>query len=258
MSSANLGRFVWYDLLTVELAASCDFYSDVIGWQTQVWEAGHYTMWVGSQGPIGGAMPLSEEQRQARTPPHWMAHVQVADVDATVAMARAHGARICVEPRDIPKVGRFAVIADPLGASLSVLQPQSANLPPHDTTKPGEFCWNELVTTDHAAAFRFYAILFAWEKLGEHDMGAMGSYLLFGKDGKEMGGMMTAGKDCPPAWLYYTQVPDLDAATERAKARGARTVRGPHEVPGGARIIQLADPHGARFALHEQVHSLRG
>jgi hypothetical protein len=43
------------------------------------------------------------------------------------------------------------------------------------STTAGEFSWHELYTTDYQAAFRFYAELFAWEQLGEFDMGAMGN-----------------------------------------------------------------------------------
>jgi len=57
----------------------------------------------------------------------------------------------------------------------------------------------------------------------------------------------------PNAFLYYTQVADLDAATDRAKAKGARVLNGPMEVPGGARIVQMLDPQGAAFALHEEA-----
>ena len=39
----------------------------------------------------------------------------------------------------------------------------------HDASKPGEFAWHELFTTDHEAAFRFYEELFGWERLGVHD-----------------------------------------------------------------------------------------
>jgi len=65
--------------------------------------------------------------------------------------------------------------------------------------------------------------------------------------------MFTKGKDIPlpPHWLYYVQVDDLDASIERAKAKDAKLLNGPMEVPGGARIAQLMDPQGAAFALHE-------
>jgi predicted enzyme related to lactoylglutathione lyase len=55
----------------------------------------------------------------------------------------------------------------------------------------------------------------------------------------------------PPMWLYYANTPDLDAAIARAKAKGAKLVSGPMEVPGGARIAQFLDPQGGAFALHQ-------
>ena len=133
----------------------------------------------------------------------------------------------------------------------------STEMASHDTSKAGEFSWSELYTTDHEAAFRFYEELFGWERLGTHDMGAMGTYLLWGRGGKQLGGMMTMpkemktpdGRSVPPSWMYYVTTPDLDAALERAKKQGARVLNGPMEVPGGQRIVQLMDPQGAAFAL---------
>lgn len=253
MSDSNVGRFVWYELLTLDPAAAVPFYSDVIGWKTEPWENGKYTMWVAGQGPIGGTMPLPEAARKMGAPPHWRSNVEVADVDGTVVRAKKLGAQVYVEPTDIPKVGRFAVIADPEGASLQVFK-SAHPMAAHDTTKPGEFCWSELMTTAHESAFRFYSELFGWEKLSDHDMGPMGKYLIYGRGKQPFGGMFTKSKEMkmPAAWLYYTQVADLDAAVARAKAKGAKVLNGPMEVPGGARIAQLMDPQGAAFALHEE------
>lgn len=249
-TSTNTGRFVWYELMTTDTAAAIAFYTETIGWKTQPWESGEYTMWVGSQGPLGGVMTLPDKAKEMGAPPHWMANVQVADVDAAVAKVRERGGQIFVEPQDIPKIGRFAVIADPQGASMSVFKP-SDDMQAHDTTKPGEFSWNELITTDHEAAFRFYSELFGWEKLSEFDMGPMGKYFIYGREGKQLGGMFTKSAEMtmPPSWLYYVTTDDLDAALARAKAKGARVLNGPMEVPGGQRIVQLTDPQGAAFAL---------
>ena len=61
-------------------------------------------------------------------------------------------------------------------------------------------------------------------------------------------------KEMPaPGWIYYIQTVDLDGALDRAKAKGAKVLNGPMAVPGGARIVQLADPQGAVFALHEEA-----
>jgi predicted enzyme related to lactoylglutathione lyase len=85
------------------------------------------------------------------------------------------------------------------------------------------------------------------------DMGEMGTYRVFGIDDKQMGGIMTIPKSqrTPPMWLYYAEIPDLDSALASATKNGAKVMNGPMEVPGGGRIVQLMDPQGAAFALHQ-------
>jgi predicted enzyme related to lactoylglutathione lyase len=201
---------------------------------------------------MGGVNPLPAEAKKMGAPPHWMANVQVADVDATVQKAQKGKAQVLVPPTDIPKIGRFAVIADPQGASIAVFKPVE-HMKVHDVEKQGEFCWGELIAGDHNAAFEFYRSVLGWEKLSEFDMGPMGKYLLFGKGATQYGGMFTKGKDMPmpPSWLYYVQVDDLDGAMGKAKAKGGKVMNGPVAVPTGARIVQMLDPQGAMFALHE-------
>ena len=254
MANASDGRFVWYDLLTSDVKAASAFYGEVVGWKTQPWEDSHYTLLVGSQGPLGGVMALPDEAKKMGAPPHWMSNVQVANVDETVAQAKKAGAKIHREASDIPKVGRFAVIADPQGASVSVFTPQQP-MPAHDDTKQGEFSWNELLTSDHESAFRFYSELFGWKRFEEHDMGPMGKYLIYGVGDKRLGGMFTKGKDMPmpPSWIYYIHVDDVDAAVGRAKSKGAKVMNGPMDVPGGDRIAQLSDPQGVFFAMHSSA-----
>lgn len=57
----------------------------------------------------------------AGMPPTWGAYVTMDDVDARAGQAVDLGGRILVEPRDIPDVGRFCVIQDPQGATLSLI-----------------------------------------------------------------------------------------------------------------------------------------
>lgn len=188
--------------------------------------------------------------------PYWQGNVQVPDLDAAVAKVKELGGKILVS-EEVPTVGRFAVITDPQGAVISLYTP-TTEMAAHDTGKEGEFQWHELYTTDHVAALEFYRQVCGWEKLGEHDMGdGMGMYVLWGRDGKQLGGMMTmppgmtgaTGQPLPPNWMYYITVNDLDATLARATAKGARVLNGPMGVPGGQRIVQLLDPQGAAFAL---------
>lgn len=250
MAAIREGRFVWYELLTTDTASAISFYPDVVGWTTRPWGGG-YTMWIGSQGPLGGTMALAHDAKHVGAPPHWTGSVRVTNVDEAVELARRRGGACPVGPMDIPEVGRYALIADPQGATIGVFEPAMV-MDLHDTSKPGELSWNELMTSDHDAAFRFYSELFGWRKVLEHDMGEMGKYLTFGRDGVQLGGMFTRprGMPAPSAWLYYIRVSDLDASLARARAKGAYVLNDPMDVPGGGRIVQLADPQGAAFALH--------
>jgi predicted enzyme related to lactoylglutathione lyase len=244
------GRFVWYDLMTRDQKSAEEFYTGVLGWGTQAWDGMPYTMWTANGTPIGGIMPMPEA---AGAPPHWLAYISVPDVDATVDQATSLGARTLVPAKDIPAVGRFAVLADPQGAAFAVFTPLNA-AGDEAAAAIGEFSWHELATTDYAKAFAFYEAIFGWHKQAEHDMGPMGIYLLFSRNGRELGGMFTMapGMQMPPNWLQYVRVDSADAAVERVKSRGGNVLNGPMDVPGGDRIAQCLDPQGAAFAIHSR------
>jgi predicted enzyme related to lactoylglutathione lyase len=150
-------------------------------------------------------------------------------------------------------MGRFAVLADPQGATFAVYTPPGP--PPEGSTDPsgpGTFNWHELTTTDHAAALDFYVELFGWEKGPAHDMGAMGAYQLINQNGAQVGGIYNLSTpSTPPHWLSYVGVADCEKATAAAKAAGARILNGPMEVPGGSWITMMMDPQGGAFAVVE-------
>lgn len=249
------GRFVWYELMTTDVKGGIDFYRNVIGWKTEAYENApmEYTMWKANQGTLGGVMTLPEPAKQMGAPPHWQANVTVDDVLDTIAKVKMAGGQVFTGPNEIPNIGSFAVIADPQGAAITIFKP-AGEMKSHDTTQEGEFSWNELATSDHEAAFKFYSTIFGWEKLDTMDMGEMGTYIIYGKDGKQLGGMFKKPAEMPVnAWLYYVHVNDLDAAVKRATDKGGKLLNGPMDVPGGDRIAQLIDPQGAMFALHEKV-----
>ncbi|HVV85913.1 MAG TPA: VOC family protein [Kofleriaceae bacterium] len=251
--ASNDGRFVWHEHLTPDPKASIAFYTEVVGWKTEAFGDGGYQMWASAQGPMGGVMALPDEAIKAGGRASWMGHVQVADVDATTARAEKLGGKVCNPPTDIPTVGRFAVVADPQGATISLFKP-GGPMPLHDVNQPGEICWNELVTSNREAAIAFYGELLGWKIFDHMDMGPMGKYSIYGVGDVQVGGIMDTppGAGFPPTWFFYAATSDLDAAASRVKAAGGSIMHGPSDVPGG-RIVQLMDPLGAAFALHQQA-----
>lgn len=249
MSDTPRGRFVWADLMTSDPSAAEAFYTTVAGWGTAPFEGSKpYTMWTNKGTPLGGIM----ETPSAAVPPHWLAYVSTPDVDAAARQAETLGGKIAFPPQDIPEVGRFAVLTDPQGVYFAIFQPK-AEVPGHDGEPAvGEFSWHELMTTDHAAAAAFYTTLFDWTLTSSFDMGGGWMYQMYGRAGRDLGGMFTKGADmpAPPMWLHYIRVENIKAAAKRVAAAGGTVINGPMEVPGGDWILQGLDPQGAMFALH--------
>lgn len=247
-------HFVWYELNTTAPAAAPAFYAAVAQWGLQKFEHGDYQMWTTARGPIGGLMLLPEEAKAMGAPPHWMGYVGVENVDETAARVTSLGGKIYVPPKTIAGAGRFAVFADPQGAAFSV---HSFEQPmPRKEPGDGDFCWSELISSNPAGSFAFYSELFGWTKLEAMDMGAMGLYQTFGPGGTAdrkaaLGGIMGLVPGVPVSmWLYYINVPHLDAALGAVRAHGGKVVSGPNPIPGNARIATCLDPQGAAFALH--------
>jgi hypothetical protein len=240
---------VWHELLTTDTAAAAAFYPKVVPWRTQPSSMPGYTLWLAGDAQVGGLMALPPEA--AGTPPHWLIYIGTPNVDATAEHAQRLGARVVKAPSDIPNVGRFAVLADPQGATFALYTPGPTG---SGTPAPGAgvFSWHELATTDVAAALRFYGELFGWSKGPGHDMGAMGIYQIFERFGAQVGGMCNVqGPATPPSWLSYVQVADSSRAVGAAKGAGGRLMHGPMEVAGGSWIALFMDPQGGAFAVHE-------
>jgi predicted enzyme related to lactoylglutathione lyase len=120
------GALCWTELATQDAKAAQSFYTRLFGWTTKAPTDPDmpYFEWELGGAHFGGMMEISEHWGPAwkDIPSHWMVYFMVKDVDERAARAQALGATIHLPPRDIPKVGRFAVIADPQGAVFALFQ----------------------------------------------------------------------------------------------------------------------------------------
>ena len=245
------GRFVWYELITTDLAAARAFYANVVGWGAQDASTPDlaYTLFTSEGVPVAGLMDLPEDARKMGATPRWMGYVSVKDTDATADRIKRLGGAVYVPPTD-SNIGRISVVADPQTATLGLVKGLKAGpMQPADLGKPGRIGWHELLAADWEKAFAFYGELFGWQKAGA-DIGLTGTYQLFSADGQRIGGMFTKRPEDPvPFWLYYLNIGDIDAAVERVKTAGGQVFKDPLELPGGGWIARCRDPQGAAFAL---------
>ncbi len=260
-SNGQVGSFVWFDLMTKDIAGAMDFYTKLVGWTTQRFGDGEprYDMFmVSPEEAMGGLMTLPEEAAATGAPPHWIGFAHVADCAASAAKVGALGGQVMRAPWEIPNVGSCAIVADPQGAVFALFQPLSGSSSGSREAGMGEVSWSELATADQGAAWSFYEGVLGWEKAATMDMGPMGTYLMWRAAGGErsLGGIFDKPAEVPMSfWLHYIRVPDVDAAAEQVKALGGQIVNGPMEVAGGDRVVQCCDPQGAMFALHAVVQA---
>lgn len=247
------GAFTWYELMTTDLDAAQAFYGSVAGWGMRDAGAVGMTYILASAGevPVAGLMSLPAHLKDQSVPPHWLGYVAVDDVDATVAKVLQLGGSVHAPAADIPNVGRYAVVADPQGATFGLMRWLEAMAGPEpEQMGKGRTGWHELMAGQWEEVFPFYSALFGWEKGMAVEMGPMGVYQIFTFGGRDIGGMMTKPAAVPvPFWLYYINVDDIDAAVQRLEAGGGQVRNGPMEVPGGAWIVQATDAAGAMFAV---------
>jgi predicted enzyme related to lactoylglutathione lyase len=247
------GKFVWYELLTTDVAAATEFYSAVIGWTvTEAGTSKPYHIFNVDETGVGGMLTLPPEALAQGARPSWMGYIAVADIDADMDRLVSLGGGTYRAAEDMPGVGRFAVVHDAQKAPFVLFTPEPGTQRPDGVAPgtPGDIGWRELQAADREAGFAFYAEMFGWTKAAEIDLGPGGLYQLFAIEDATVGGMVTKMAAMPTAfWLYYINVADITAAVDRVSAAGGHVVNGPHQVPGGNWIVHGLDPQGALFAL---------
>lgn len=114
------GDFFWVDLLAKDPARAARFYGGLAGYQVSERETGLQAkrLVLESQGYArAGILPLPARLTQSG----WLPFVLVSDVPATLAKATAAGGSVLVQPDPGLLDGKLAVIGDPLGAVIGIV-----------------------------------------------------------------------------------------------------------------------------------------
>ncbi|MCZ6837425.1 MAG: VOC family protein [Planctomycetota bacterium] len=116
--------FAWIELMTRDVEAAVNFYTQLFGWTTQTMpmgDEGEYTIFMQGDTRVGGCLLLQGEQTE-KMPTTWFGYIGTDDCDRDAIKAEQLGATIEVPPTDIPGVGRFFFFIDPTGAHCAMYQ----------------------------------------------------------------------------------------------------------------------------------------
>jgi hypothetical protein len=249
----HVGKLIFVELVTPDLAAAKQFYAGLFGWTYRDIQAGGtaYAEAFFDGRPVAGlihkSLPASEHRQ-----PAWLSFFAVRDVDAAKKVILQNGAKVLFEPHSIPGRGREAIFADPQGAVFAVLASSSGD-PPDVMAAPGEWIWSSLITRDPDTNAAFYQTLFDYEVF-ELPASEGHQHLLLASDNHARASVNSLPVNRPnahPHWLNYVRVEDAVKMTAKVVALGGRVLVEPRIDRHGGKVAVVADPLGAPFGVLE-------
>lgn len=117
-----VGNAGWIGHAGPDQTEALNFYQDVLGWTINnmpMQDGSSYAAINIGETAIGGFSPMQEDKGS------WTIFFTVADVDSSVATAKAKGATILQPAMDISGVGRMATLTDPQGARFAMITYES-------------------------------------------------------------------------------------------------------------------------------------
>lgn len=229
------GTPCWVDLASSDPADASAFYRDLLGWDVR-------------EGPVGsGGYRLAFVQgevvagiRNGGTA-HWTVYLASDDMGQTLRAVVGGGGRVLNTPTALLNEAVMAVVEDPTGAAFGIWQPLDL-IGARLVNEPGAFCWDELMTADHAGARAFYADVFGFDYV-DHDAGTH-AYSMVRLDAATVGGIGAIGPGPSPGpspepshWLAYFSVDDADGVARRASGLGGHVRVEPTDTPLGRMAV---------------------
>ena len=256
------GKVVWHDLITDVPGASKKFYGELFGWEFEevginrgLFNAIDYTL-IRHNGRLIGGMVDQAQLKTREDVSQWISLISVVDVDVATAAVTAAGGTVLTAPLDLAQRGRSAVVVDPQGALITLLQTNSRDPLDEAQADVGGFLWNELWTEDISAAAEFYKQLADYseeDNVVQDNVKTSNRYRLLSSQGKPRIGIMpTPVEDLSPIWVSYLRIEDaaaLDAIVARVEALGGAILLDPQDREIGGRVALIAGPSGAGIAL---------
>jgi predicted enzyme related to lactoylglutathione lyase len=252
-SEHHVGKVVWADLVTPDLAAAERYYGSLFGWTFQTIHTGDsdYAVALADGRPVGGllqkSIPAGEHRQSA-----WLTFIAVRDVDAAKRVALTHGAKVVADSRIYPARGRQAVLSDPEGAVFAIVASSSGDAPDF-LAAPGEWIWSSLLSKDPAAEAGFYQNVFSYDVFDLASDDGLEHLILSSDDYARASANAFPGGSARrhPHWLNFVRVDSTANATAKAVALGGRVLVEPHVDRHGGMVAVVADPAGAPVGLME-------
>jgi predicted enzyme related to lactoylglutathione lyase len=247
----TVGRFVWHDLVTSDVAAAQKFYGALLGWEFEsTTRIGHPYVIARSGGrPAGGIV----QRREGRTgPATWLTYLSVADLDQAIARVTSAGGQVLLPPVAVGEYGRVAVVLDPEGAPLGLIRVTGTIAAEPSQPPMNGFFWMEHLAKDVPAALALDKDLAGYESSASTSERGI-EYTVLRRNRSRAGLLRipTELSGVQPNWLPYVRVEDPAALAARVESLGGKVVIAPRPDIRNGTLAVVTDPTGAAVALQK-------
>ncbi|MCW8831691.1 MAG: VOC family protein [Colwellia sp.] len=241
------GKLVWSDLYSGDVEASIEFYNKAFGWSVKKFgnnESPYHIFYDGVE-PIAGV--LSRETKRNQTEKAlWIGSFTANNVQAMVKKSAEQKATIILEPHTFDFYGKRAVIADPQGGIVALLELDPSNNQHKKLSK--KWLWAQLfsVNTDNAAAFYQHSFDLDAERLESNE----NAYYL-SQQGEVSASIVSLPQSFEQRdrWINFLEVNNLTTLLKRVQENGGKVV---YHSTANENLAIISDPNGALLGLTEQ------
>jgi predicted enzyme related to lactoylglutathione lyase len=252
----HVGKVIWLELVTPNLAAAEQFYGGLFGWTFQDIRTPSisYALALLNGRPVCGiyqhVIPPGEHRQ-----PAWLTFIAVRDVDASQQLIVQQRGQMLAAPHTYPQRGRQAVFTDPQGAVFAILASSSGD-PPDVLAAPGEWIWSSLIAREPDTDAAFYQNVFGYEVFDSTQDSESAEHLILATDDYARASVNALPDDLARRhahWLNFVRVTDTEQMAAKVAQLGGHVLVEPRVDRHGGKVAVVADFSGAPFCLLEWV-----
>jgi predicted enzyme related to lactoylglutathione lyase len=240
------GKLVWADLYTGDVEASLKFYQNTFGWTVKAFakEQAKYHLLYDDGQAIAGVL-ARDSKRNKTDNALWVGSIDTDNVSSRSDLAAKNNATIIMAPHTFKIYGKRAVLADPQGGVIALLELDLTNK--NHKKISTKWDWAQLFSTNTKQAALFYQDAFDYtiESVNEKD----DNFFLIQADMVQASIVkLPESFEQRDRWVNFIAVSNLNTTIAKATANGATVIYQPADK--GLAII--SDPNGALLGLTQQ------
>ena len=240
------GKLVWADLYTGDVEASLKFYQKTFGWTVKAFakEQAKYHLLYDNGQAIAGVL-ARDSKRNKTDNALWVGSIDTDNVSSRSELAAKNKATIILAPHDFKLYGKRAVLADPQGGVIALLELDLTNK--NHQKISNKWDWAQLFSTDTKQAALFYQDTFGYTL--EPINSKKDSFFLIQAEMVQASIVkLPESFEQRDRWVNFIEVENINTTLTKATTNGATVIY----QPSGIGLAIISDPNGALLGLTQQ------